>query len=299
MIIIGSVGLIARVGDIGRSPGDTDIIGSYDEFVAFVKARPQAHVKYNADAAKAIITGASDRPIEFEIAWEDSTGAELISLVAEGHDGRTIHSGLIVPSLNALLAVKLAHRFAPQKAFKKTMSDIKLMRSLGGVVEPRFNDWVKRRASEVTAKHPNLNVSKSSFFNPKNVPYKYDHDSIHLAVAHGDKPAYMSFQEPGCEVKCSEELFNAQPFEVRINSVVEESYVLAIERSHVPFGTLSERDAFDMALEKVCTTISSGWWRTFAYDNFDEVNAAYRPGYLDRFNEALDRGRILPFHAQY
>ena len=304
MLLIGSKALIHHIGKSaidryanGGSPRDTDVIGTHHEFQLFCDGYDVKSISSNG--TKVVLTKGSSI-VEFEIAWPGSTGEALIQYVAK-HDVTSKVSnanlvGFTVPSLDVLLAIKLTHRFAPQKAFHKTMADIRLLRATGAKPPQRLAGWMESRQKEVLAKHPKLNVIGAEFFNPKTVNYVYDHDSIHRAVAHADQPAYVSFLKPGCEVQCSEELFNSCSMETRINSVVEESYVLAIERSHVPFGTLSEEEAFKLALTKVCTTVTSGWWRTFAWENYHKVLQAYRPGYFnERFAKALDAGKILPF----
>lgn len=44
-----------------------------------------------------------------------------------------------------------------------------------------------------------------------------------------------------------------------------------------------------MALEKVCTSITSGWFREYAYENYYEVVAMYhklgKNDYIKRFKE--------------
>jgi hypothetical protein len=175
------------------------------------------------------------------------------------------------------------------------------MRNAGAVVPMRYLTWVKARTKEtLTRKHPKLNTSKKVFFNPDDgIKYVYDHDSIHRAVAFTQGiPVYTLFQKDGEEVFSDKKKFFDLPFEYQLQSVAEEAAVLAVERAHVPHGKMSPRDAWVYAVEKVCTTISSGWWREFAYENYYKVMEIYPMDYLEKFKTALSRGTILPFKGK-
>lgn len=125
---------------------------------------------------------------------------------------------------------------------------------------------------------------------------KYDHDSIHEAVKLGDVPAYMLFKKDGADVQCDRKKFDALPHDVKISSVIEEATVLAIERSLVPYpGVLTEQRAWLFATSKVMSSITSGWWREFAYENALDVLKRYPAGYWARFNQAIDAG-IVKLH---
>lgn len=57
------------------------------------------------------------------------------------------------------------------------------------------------------------------------------------------------------------------------------------------------RKAFDTALEKVCTSITSGWFRKFAYDNYDEVASLYSNEYVYRF-QAMAASNSVKLHQK-
>jgi len=173
------------------------------------------------------------------------------------------------------------------------MGDYKLMKRAGCVIPEYLNEWVKEREKEtLVRKHPKLNTIKKEFFNGDGVLYVYDHDSIHRAVAMGKEPAYTLFKKDGADVSVDKDKFFNLSQEKRLHSVAEEAMVLALERSHIPYGTLSEHKAFEIALQKVCTTISSGWWREFAWENYYTVKGIYNPNYLLKFRAAVKRGEI-------
>jgi hypothetical protein len=80
--------------------------------------------------------------------------------------------------------------------------------------------------------------------------------------------------------------------------VLEESYVLSLERAIVPFELTDydkRKKAFDTALIKVCTSITSGWFRKFAWDNYDDVCALYDQEYVERFWREVEKGNVAPY----
>jgi hypothetical protein len=118
---------------------------------------------------------------------------------------------------------------------------------------------------------------------------KWDHDSVHLAVKHLDKPAYEYFKPEDSEVMVSKEMWDVLPETIKLYAVLEEAYVLALERSLIPFpNRKTPKEAFDMALMKVCTSITSGWFREFSWESYDKVQALYNDNYVDKFQYGVD-----------
>lgn len=126
---------------------------------------------------------------------------------------------------------------------------------------------------------PKLNKTKDQFFND-NVTYYVDHDLIHEKVAIEDKPAYTKCLTG--EVMFSNKLFNQLDYQSKINMVLEESFVLALERCLIPMfkgetylPAITPEEAFKYSLTRVSTNISSGAFRSFAADNFDIIFQEY------------------------
>ena len=238
------------------------------------------------------------KPLEIHIAWENTNELYLYDLVEDDPDTveyRMHWKHALVPSLDVLYMLKMSHRFLKDSPhFEKTMHDIHQMRNLGAKFNPHYQDWYNQREKRTyNYTHPKLNRKKHEFFNPSEVKYKYDHDSIHEAVKIGSEPAYTYFMKPGAEVMVSKKKWNELPHLIKINSVLEESYVLAIERSQVPFeGKISPIVSFRIALKKVCTSISSGWWREFAWENYYEVLSRYDPHYMTNFQLGIKNGIV-------
>lgn len=206
---------------------------------------------------------------------------------------------MYIAPLHIIYMMKLSHRYKKDSVhFLKTMKDIKELRAVSEEDEIYFEESIKkmlarREAATYTNSLPKLNQKKDTFFEDS-VPYKYDHDTIHEAVKLLDRPAYTYYMKDGEQVMCDKEKFFAAPQSVRLFGVLEESYVLALERAVIPFGADPKR-AFDIALSKVCTSITSGWFREFAWENYEAVQDLYHESFVAKFNKALEDGKILPF----
>jgi hypothetical protein len=125
--------------------------------------------------------------------------------------------------------------------------------------------------------HPKLNVSKEDFFDDY-VTKKYDHDYLHELVAFYQRPLYKELQVDPNSAWCDKRLWFTLPESLRDRCVAEEAYVIAIERFLVPNNwDFPFQLAYLKALEKICTTLCSGWFRDHAIDSY--------PYILELFNE--------------
>lgn len=293
MLLVGSQALLAQGFPLGRVPRDTDYICTWEEFVCWQtdhKGRLSACYPLSGSKWVAFASGAAAPEIfEFEIAWPESTDAALI----EWHwrDGRATN----IATLNECYSLKLSHRYLKNSpAFLKTMTDIWALRKAGAWVPGGLKEWLLQREAETYSyAHPKLDRSKSEFFSGDMVTYVYDHDDVHKAVAVGSVPAYTLYAVDGQQVLSDKRKFFAADPQVQLDGVSEEAYVLAIERSLVPHpGVLTPRQAWLKALEKVCTSITSGWFREFAWENYYEVVGRYDPTYINKFKAAVAAGKV-------
>jgi hypothetical protein len=247
-----------------RPHKDIDIIADYDSALRYLKENKCDYIVPIHDGKK--LLGRNGKDIfEIEIAWEGTTAASFLEKM----------NGNAFPSLDWLYTIKMSHRYLKNNPhFQKTRGDILVMRTMGAEIADQ--DWYEARMAETYHyEHPDLTRTKEEFFVDQ---YKYDHDTIHEAVAIYDRPAYTMYQREGAKgVLCSKALFLQQPYEVQIAGVLEEASVLALERSLIPHpGKLTEQQAFDLALEKVCTSITSGWFREFAWENYGAARRLFQ-----------------------
>lgn len=297
--LIGSTALSHTDGYRDRAPRDLDIVAPHDEIGPFVR-RTHGRLErfYPVDKGKKLYARADGLHIEAEIAWSGSTSRELLDLIEE--DGLTTEfrgETVLRASPSVCLALKLSHRFKKNSPhFLKTMRDIQMLRERGAVISDRLKPFLKRREAETyDYGHPSLKQSKADFFADDNIEYVWDHDTIHEAVKHLDKPAYNYYKPDENEVYCSKDLFFAVGERIRLLGVLEESYVLALERSQIPHpGVMTRKKSFDTALMKVASSITSGFFREYSWENYDKVQAMYSDDYVDRFNEAVKNGIVLP-----
>lgn len=294
MILVGSRALEILVKSMGkefyRPCVDLDYLCTEEEWEAQVKL-------FNGDkfvelvernGNKGHVKMVAGAHIEYDIAQPfDSTDmliahCLMVNPVKLGDD--------YIAPLNVLYLLKMSHRYKKNSPhFFKTMNDIHYMRSLGAEIPADMQEVFKLREAETyDYSHPNLDVKSKDFFKGDEVPYVYDHDTIHEAVAVLGVPAYKSYMKDDSEVMTSKEKFFEQENHIRLLGVYEESCVLALERSQIPFNfEIPARQSFVMALSKVCTSITSGWFREYAWENFSVVMKFYdsmgEADYIERF----------------
>lgn len=282
---------------IRRNPKDFDFVCSKEEFEKWMednsyKVKP---TKVYAEKNKMIVEGATN--CEFEISEPGTSTEMMIKLVEEDPETLKTPFGLI-PNLDMLFTIKSSHKYLRNSPhFWKTVVDYHIMKKVGAKIRPEYQDFYKKRVKETYwYKHPKLNVTKDAFFQDDGIQYVWDHDDIHKSVAIGERPAYTYYLKEGAQVDCDKEKFFSLPQEVRLNGVVEEAAVLAIERSLVPHpGVWTPEFAWKFALAKVCSSITSGWFREFGYENILTILKMYPEGYWEKFQKDCAEGRVKPF----
>ena len=168
---------------------------------------------------------------------------------------------------------------------------------MGGILRQDINF---REKIQYNYNLPKLNQSKDTFFSGDGIIYEYDHDTIHEAVKFLDKPAYTYYADG--EVWSSKEKFNQCSEKIKLFGVLEESLVLACERSQLAFSPPPDaRWSFEHALFKVCTSITSGFFREYAWENYDKVIELYNKvglDYVDKVNEGIKTGIVKKLQTQ-
>ena len=103
----------------------------------------------------------------------------------------------------------------------------------------------------------------------------------------------------GEQVLTDKAKFFACTREIQLAGVVEEAATLAIERSLLPHpGVWTPEYAWRFALAKVCSSITSGWFREFAYENALEILKLYPNGYWEKFQQDRADGKVRPFSGK-
>jgi hypothetical protein len=283
---------------------DHDLVGYYDDLIDYFRfvGKPKSLVPISG-GKKLVAKYADGRIYEAEIAWPESSAEDLYLTGIQNSQELGTTSGkhiIMLPNYDFLYTLKMTHRYLKNSPhFQKTRKDILAMRANLGFTDipshlkPFFE---RREKATYNYGHPKLNVDKAQFFNSDGVDYKYDHDSIHLSVKRMFRPAYEWFKDDEAQVFCSKDKFWACDESIRLNAVLEESMVLAIERSQVPFpGLKTPMESFEMALQKVCTSITSGWFREYAWENYNKVTQLYDDNYVAQFWEDMRSGLVTPY----
>ena len=301
IILIGSRALQLRAPQIlNRKCVDFDFICTMDEYDEWMKDNSHklnpTKIYPIMDGKKMIVEGSTN--CEFEIIKPGSS-AEMIRDIVK-NDPATIHTTFgMIPSFDMLFTIKASHKYLKNSPhFWKTLSDYHRMKHVGAKIRPEYEEMFKLREKETyNYAHPKLNTDKKSFFADDNISYVFDHDSIHQAVKLQDQPAYTYYIKDGEQVQCSKKKFFEADEAIRLAGVMEEAATLAVERSLVPFpGVMTPGKAWHFALMKVCSSITSGWFREYAYENAFVVMDLYPSyKYWERFQIGLNNGTVKPF----
>lgn len=300
MILVGSRALMLRAPRLLlRKPQDFDFICTMSEFDKWYSENSASlNVKkfYSETGLhfnKMIVE--ADSNCEFEIIQEHKSSGLLNKIVRNSPDTIETSFGL-VPSLDMLFTIKASHKYLKNSPhFWKTLTDYHILKHSGAKIREEYQAFFKMREKETyTYSHPKLNQNKDGFFADDNIKYVYDHDTIHQSVAMFDGiPAYTRYMKDGEEVQCDKAKFFACPREIQLAGVVEEAAVLAIERSLVPHpGVWTPQYAWRFALSKVCSSITSGWFREFAYENALDVLKLYPTNYWEKFQKDVESGLV-------
>lgn len=300
MILVGSRAAEIRVpGLLGRSPLDTDFLcgpEEYEEFCKKLGISPESA----EETANGKVLKVDNSIFEFSFYSEGDSTHQIIEWVKS--DPATISTSFCkVPTLDVLFLLKSSHRFRKDSPhFWKTALDYHKMKAVGAVIPKDLFAVHKLREKETyTNKHPSLMKQKVDFFSTDGVNYVYDHDSIHQAVKLYDRPAYTYFAKDDHEVMSDKVKFEAADHKIKLASVVEETAVLSIERSLVPHpGVLTEHQAWMLSLSKVCSSITSGWWREWAYQHIFEAVKNYPVDYHQKFKAGLEAGIVKPHNTE-
>ena len=285
MIVIGSYAGIKHKCVPFRNPKDIDIISTEFEAEMFAKG---FGIKDTRETDTGIIYFTERFPIEATLVEKSDHSARLYETIK-----KDIGKGMYA-SPEWLYFMKMSHRFKKNSPhFWKTARDIFYMRSLGVQMPVGSEELFKEREKlTYTNSLPKLNVRKSEFFKDE-VYAKYSHDDIHVAVKLYEKPAYTYFLKDGEEVMCDKNKFFSISNDLRLASCCEEVITLVAERSLIPFDFKPDVEKmFFYSLSKVSTSITSGWFREYCYDNIPNVINFYEQNYKGRWVDKVKRGLV-------
>lgn len=189
-------------------------------------------------------------------------------------DGVPLH----VLTLKGLAIVKRSHLWRDWFFDKHIFMYTKYLKSQEAFFNEEDRAYLKQRTDEhikyFSKIKVNLRKTPEEFFN-NYVDREYNHDYLHTLVAYNEKPMYTRLQINGDKsVWCEKTLWDGLSQLEKIQTVLEEVYVIALERFIIPHKVYI-KIAFMRALKMVCTNLTSGWFRDFAIDNYTEIMLSY------------------------
>jgi uncharacterized protein YozE (UPF0346 family) len=136
------------------------------------------------------------------------------------------------------------------------------------------------RIKGVPGEKVNLNMSNDAFLETEGnllVPKMIKHDDIHELVKFNEHPLYMKLKEDHELAKCLKSLWDKLTKEEQLQDIMEEGMVLALERYILPEYIKDEQKAYTYAIIRICTTITKGWFRKAAVDNWPLIRKCPKP----------------------
>jgi hypothetical protein len=140
-------------------------------------------------------------------------------------------------------------------------------------------------------KHPKLNTTVEDFFDDY-VTKKYNHDWLHELFAYHDKPLYTRLQTDPSLAWCHQNKWLELTHKERLECIAEETQVIATERFLVPKDfNFPFKLAYMKALNKVCTTLCSGWFRDYAIDYYPEILNLFNESRFEKVKKVLNENQ--------
>lgn len=269
-IVIGSVALgVSRTKDVDVicyfKDIEVDVSGTNHIRSFYFKGKKiECHLADNQESLRELLEEYYDKPELIH---------ECLYILKAGH----IHTA----QRNQMLWEKHIHDYhILRKMIKLKIVDKYKMDRLIRLHRKTTNQRVKERTPKLHG------VSKEMFFDDSVIKY-YEHDDIHKCMAHKRKPMYEYMQLDSTKVECDRSLWDEFSNEEKIQCVLEECYVIALERKVIPSkvsGKVQNHfNAVRWALYRVCTTLCSGWFRQFAIDNYYEILNSINNDYVSVF----------------
>ncbi|CAB4478814.1 unnamed protein product [Rhizophagus irregularis] len=197
----------------------------------------------------------------------------------------------IVAPLKILEALKSSHINYPSN-FQKNITDLHILRvSLGynkmlitqPLCSPQRDEpielMLKTRIMEteiIQKAQVGLNMTNNEEFFDHNNKFSVQgcipHDDIHELVKYGEHPIYESLKIDKSKTLIEKSLFEKIDYQTKLNCVKEEAMTIALERYLIPMVSKNQETSYNLALARICTTLSKGWFCQFAIDNYPKLS---------------------------
>lgn len=301
MIFIGSKALSRFNLLCDRTPKDSDIICTVEEADNFVNSLTKINdiIKIKKDEYCYHFRSKTYGFVELFLAKKEENNALMDYYIKYNNDYE-------YAPLEMLYSLKLSHIHFPTKIekFEKHVKDLCLLhKAVNGIdvipeITKKYFIETENRLGKLRT--PKLAKTSKDFFEQSKdyVQSVFIHDSIHIAVAHKEKPMYEYMQPDSNSAYCSEKMWNNFTHLEKMQCVLEEAYVIALERKILPliYGKtnkyITAEDAIRWSLMRICTNLCSGWFRHFATTNYTEIYNMYNKDYVHDFLVKVDQGLV-------
>lgn len=301
MLVIGSKAMRMQGVYVVRKPADIDIIGTQAELDDLQAGG------FDVVSGRAFRMKGYDEIIDFELATPGSSAEAYLARV--DHNRPTITSmfgrTMDVATPEILYSLKRSHRHMP-KAWHKHIRDYHQLKAIMAnwpdIDEIHAYDRLHlitelREREYMALKTPSLKKTAAEFFDDKVSNKVFVHDQIHEVMAIWPRPMYERIRKSPDTVDCSKAKWDELSIGDKVDCVLEEAYVIALERAVIPMmfsggPRVDPTKALNWAIMRICTTLCSGWFRDFATEHYLYIEAAMNLGYHFKFFDAVDAGRI-------
>jgi hypothetical protein len=307
-----------------RRPKDFDFFTTLREFDRW--ANEYEHCIYNiapeedGQEHKRVVLLSVGIQLEFELALDDASSTRWFLKNAESQTTIDLF-GLMatIASPFELLMIKRSHLHRPYQ-WPKHIDDYHFLCKRKLTLGAPLLKVVARRAAERDARDQqrprvSLAMDNAAFFTQSDGVLRrhFAHDDLHEVVSYHGTPMYMKIKHDQSKAAVDRKLFDALPIAHKYQVVREEAYAIALERAIIPHwlmqhamadaGLIGAHEvsipseligrAYDYALMRICTTLTSGWFRDFAIDQHYHLRQP-DVDYVKKFLTAVAHGRLRP-----
>lgn len=173
---------------------------------------------------------------------------------------------------DVLYTLKLSHSFW-NIHWTKTMYHINFLKNKNcKIIQPLFDKLFEYWCKKYSKRNVNFNIENDLFFKD-NVKREYDHETLHNIIKYENEPLYNLIKIDKTKAKCEEYLFNRLDYKIQLRIVMEEAYVIALERYYIP-NNINLLTSYRRALKDLSVRLSEIWFSKFIIENYYEL---YKP----------------------
>lgn len=189
-------------------------------------------------------------------------------------------------SLEVQYTLKLSHMFYDIN-WSKHLSDIKWFQDKNiNYIQSLYFDLVNYwKTIHGNRKEPNFKKLNTEFFYDK-VKRNISHDDLHDLVKYYDTPLFNKVKVNLEYAEVNEELFNKLNHEDQIKLILEECYVLCIERNNYENIKYNPKLMTFYTLKIMILRLLPDWLALFTILNFKEIHNKSR--YIKQLNETIN-----------